>query len=79
MCVSAKASVVSSSATPRTIAHQAPLSMGFLRQDWDGLLLPPLGNLPDSGINSHVVHVDTWRQLINCVSLWELVRLTEVG
>ena len=50
MCVSAKASVVSSSATPRTVAHQAPLSMGFLRQDWGGLLRPPLGNLPDLGI-----------------------------
>ena len=28
-------------ATPRTVAHQAPLSMGFPRQEhWSGLLLP---------------------------------------
>ena len=30
---------------------QAPLSMGFLRQEyWSGLPFPSPGNLPDSGI-----------------------------
>ena len=34
-----------------TVAHQAPLSMGFSRQEyWSGLLLPPPGDLPDPGI-----------------------------
>ena len=34
-----------------TIAHQAPLSMGFSRQDyWNGLPFPPPGDLPDPGI-----------------------------
>ena len=34
-----------------TVAHQAPLSMGFSRQEyWSGLSCPPLGDLPDSGI-----------------------------
>ena len=38
-------------ATPRTVARQAPLSMGFSRQEyWSGLLFPPPGNLPDPGI-----------------------------
>ena len=33
-------------ATPRTIAHQVPLSMGFSRQEhWSGLPFPPPGNL----------------------------------
>ena len=33
-----------------TVAHQAPLSMGFSRQDsWSGLPFPPPGDLPDSG------------------------------
>ena len=33
------------------IAHQAPLSMGFSRQEyWSGLLCPPPGDLPDPGI-----------------------------
>ena len=39
------------SATPWTVAHQAPLSMGFSRQDcWSGLPFPSPGNLPDPGI-----------------------------
>ena len=36
---------------PWTVAHQAPLSMGFLRQEhWSGLLFPPLGDLPNPEI-----------------------------
>ena len=38
-------------ATPWTIVHQAPLSMGFSRQEyWSGLPFPSPGNLPDPGI-----------------------------
>ena len=34
-----------------TVACQAPLSMGFSRQEyWSGFPCPPPGNLPDSGI-----------------------------
>ena len=34
-----------------TAAFQVPPSMGFSRQEyWSGLLLPPPGDLPDSGI-----------------------------
>ena len=34
-----------------TVTRQAPLSMGFSRQEyWSGLSCLPLGNLPDSGI-----------------------------
>ena len=34
-------------------AHQAPLSMGFSRQEyWDGLPFPSPGDLPDPGIKS---------------------------
>ena len=37
--------------TPRTAARQAPLSMGFSRQeDWSGLPFPSPGDLFDSGI-----------------------------
>ena len=37
--------------TPWTIAHQAPLFMGFSRQDyWSGLPFPPPGDLPSPGI-----------------------------
>ena len=38
-------------ATPWTIAHQAPLSMGFSRQEfWSGLPFPSPGDLPNPGI-----------------------------
>ena len=40
-------------ATPWTVAHQAPLSMGFSRQEyWRGLPCPSPGNLPNPGIES---------------------------
>ena len=38
-------------ATPRTVAHGAPLSLGFPRQEyWSGLPFLSLGDLPDQGI-----------------------------
>ena len=38
-------------ATLSTVAHQAPLSMGFSREEyWSGLPFPPPGDLPDPGI-----------------------------
>ena len=34
--------------TPQTVARQAPLSMGFFRQEyWNGLPCPSPGELPD--------------------------------
>ena len=36
---------------PWTVAHQAPLSVGFFRQEyWSGLPFPSPGDLPDPGI-----------------------------
>ena len=44
-------SVVSDSVAPQTVAHQAPPSMGFSRQEyWSGLLCSPPGALPDPGL-----------------------------
>ena len=38
-------------ATLWTVAHQVPLSMGFLRQEyWRGLPFPSPGDLPNPGI-----------------------------
>ena len=46
-------SVVPDSATPWTAARQAPLSIGFSRQEyWSGLPCPLPGDLPDPGIES---------------------------
>ena len=38
--------------TPCTVAHQAPPSIGFSRQEyWSGLPFPSPGDLPDPGIS----------------------------
>ena len=40
-------------ATPWTVGHQVPLSMGFFRQEyWSGLPFPPPGDFPNPGIES---------------------------
>ena len=49
-------------ATPWTVAHQAPPSMGFSRQEyWSGLPFPAPGDLPNPGIEpgSPVLQADT--------------------
>ena len=44
-------SVISNSVILWTVAHQAPLSMGFTRQEyWSGLPCPPPGDVPYPGI-----------------------------
>jgi len=52
MCVHAKVlSRVQLFATLWTVAHQAPLSMGFPKQEyWSGLPFPSPGDLLDPGI-----------------------------
>ena len=48
--------------TPWTVAHQAPLSMGFSRQEyWSGWPFPSPGNLPYPGIKprSPVLQADS--------------------
>ena len=50
-CVCVSRSVMSDSVTPWTVAHQAPLSVGFPRQEyWSGLPCRSPGDLPDPGI-----------------------------
>ena len=44
---------MSDSVTPRTVAHQAPLSMGFSMQEcWSGLPFTSPRDLPDPGMES---------------------------
>ena len=52
--------------TPLIVARQAPLSMEFSRQEyWSGLPCPPLGDLPNPGLNLGPLHC---RQILDCVS-----------
>ena len=56
-CAALGRSVVSDSVTPWTAARQAPLSMGFSRQEyWSGLPGPPPGDLPNQESNSGLPH-----------------------
>ena len=45
-------SVVSDSAIPWTVVHQAPLSMGFWQESRSGLPFPSAGGLLDPGIEA---------------------------
>ena len=52
---------------PMTAACQAPLYMGFSRQEyWSGLPCPPPGDLPDPGIEPVSL---TWHQVAKAVEL----------
>ena len=49
-CVCILSCSVVSDCDSMTVAHQAPLSMGFSRQEyWSGLPLPPPGDIPNPG------------------------------
>ena len=51
MCTLSHFSPVQLFVTLLTVTHQAPLSMGFSRQEyWNGLPFPTPGDLPDPGI-----------------------------
>ena len=61
-----------------TVAHQAPLSMGFSRQEyWSGLPCPPQGDLSEPGIEpvSPALQADSlplshWRSPFNVYNRW---------
>ena len=53
--------------TPWTVARQAPLSMGFPRQEyWSGLSLPLHGIFPIQGSNPRLLWLLHYRQLLYC-------------
>ena len=53
------------SATPGTVAYQAPLSLGFPRQEYlSELPIPTPGNLPDPGIK--------YTSAVSCIGRWIL-------
>ena len=52
--------------TPRTVARQVPLSMGFSRQEYhSGLPCPPPGGLSNPGIEPRLLYC---RQILYCLS-----------
>ena len=55
------------------VAHQAPLSMGFPRQEyWSGLPFPTPGDLPDPGIETASLTSPAWMgRLFTTSATWE--------
>ena len=65
-CMLSRFSRVRLFVTPQTVALQAPLSMGFSRQEyWRGLPGPSLGDLPNPGIKPA-------SSLLSCIGRWVL-------
>ena len=56
-----------------TVAHQAPLSMGFSSQEyWRGLLCPPPGDLPNPGIEpASLKSPELAGRLFTTSAIWE--------
>ena len=62
VCVLHRFSHVRLLVTPRTVARQAPLSMGFPRQEhWSGLPCLSPGHLPDPGIEPGLSCLRHWQ------------------
>ena len=54
------------------VAHQAPLSIGFSRQEyWSGLPCPPPGDIPDLGIDPV--------SYVSCIGQWILYHQCHLG
>ena len=63
MCVLNHLSSVWLFMTPWAVAHQAPLSMGFSRQEyWSGLLFPSSGDLSSLGIEPSKSQLSSWHR-----------------
>ena len=61
VCVPGHPVVSDSFATPWTVARQAPLPIGFSRQEyWSGWPFPPPGDLPNPGIKPTSLMSPVW-------------------
>ena len=75
-CMLSRFSCVWLLATPQIVAYQAPLSLGFPRQEYrSGLPRPPPGDLPDPGIEpgslaSSTLAAAAAKSLQPCPILW---------
>ena len=81
MCPCYAALVVSDSVTLWTIAHQAPLSMGFSRKEyWSEFPCPPPWDLPNPGIEPMSLLSPGLRGgLFTTVNIWEAQRVYTSG
>ena len=67
MCVFSHLVVSDSLWPPWTVAHQAPLSVGFSQQEhWNGLPFPRLGVFLAQGLNLHLLHCRKILDRLSC-------------
>ena len=78
-CTLSRFSRVRLFATLQTVAHLAPLSMGFSRQEyWNGLPFPPAGDLPNLGIKpTSLVSPALTGKFFTTSDTWEALILTK--
>ena len=63
---------------PWTVAHQAPLSMGFSRQEyWSGFPCPPPGDLSDPGIQPPSLMYGLAGRFFTISAIWETFLLID--
>ena len=79
VCVLSHFDHISLIATLWTVARQAPLSMGFSRQEyWSGLPCPPPGDLPDPGIETRSPAAPALQVTSLPLSHWEALILRSI-
>ena len=63
-----------------TVAYQAPLSIGFSRQEyWSGLPFPSPGDLPDSGIKpTPLVSPELASRFFTTVAPWKPIAVGQI-
>ena len=67
-------------ATLWTATHQAPLPMGFPRQEyWSGLPFPSPGVFPTQGLNLCLLHLLHCRWILYCAATNKTVREEKLG
>ena len=72
MCAKSLQSCPRPFATPWTAARQAPLAIGFSRQEyWNGLPFPPPGDLPGSGKPTCLMSPALARGFFTTSTTWE--------
>ena len=70
--LAAAAAIYSETYSSCSVAHQAPLSMEFSRQEyWSGLSFPTAGDLPHPGIEPHVSCIGRW--ILYHGATWETI------
>ena len=65
--------------TPRTVAHEAPLSMAFSKHEYWGCHFLLQGIFPIQGLNPHLLHLWIGRQILYHRASWKLIHTCHIS